>query len=486
MKKFLTKEILALAMALVTFGTICAQAPTVIVNSNITTNTTWTSNQIYGLDGFIFVQPGVTLTIQPGTVIKGKADPTNADNASALIIARGARIIADGTAAQPIIFTAEADSLNNPFDLTQFQSGLWGGLIVLGNGILNSPSSGQTPNGIVAFVEGIPESRSPLGQYGGNNNADNSGIVRYVSIRHGGAELIPNEEINGLTLGGVGSGTIIDFVEVYANDDDGIEWFGGAANVKHAVVAFCADDSFDYDQGSTFNGQFWLSIGDNRAGSNRAGEHDGATSPENGTPFAIPNISNATYIGKGAAPQGEAEIILFRDNAGGRYRNSIFCESNSGVRVELEFGQPVTSNTQLNAGNLAIQNNNFGGGTLFIPTIAFNISSPNLVPNTNPNFALQNNQLNLARNVAAGIFNASANVLSQGCPIQAVNRNDNSGLLDPRSTTTAAVNFAGAQFSGAFFDKVTYRGAFSPNDADFWASWTYLARRNILTPALQN
>ncbi|MEL6924956.1 MAG: T9SS C-terminal target domain-containing protein, partial [Bacteroidota bacterium] len=317
------------------FGELVTVSENVVTIAGEINTQTWSPENTYLLDGFVFVNPNQTLTILPGTVIKGKEDPSNNDNASALVISRDAKIIADGTSSEPIIFTAEKDDLTDPFDLTQFETGLWGGLILLGNAPLNSPTSGSNGSFIEDFIEGIPENRSPLGTYGGNNPADDSGIVRYVSIRHGGAELIENEEINGLTLGGVGSGTLVDYVEVYANDDDGIEWFGGTCDVKHAIVAYVSDDAFDYDQGSTFKGQFWLAIAANDAGSNRIGEHDGATSPESAAPFALPNISNVTYIGKGVAPQGEPEIIVFRDNAGGRYVNSVFCESNTGIRVEL-------------------------------------------------------------------------------------------------------------------------------------------------------
>jgi len=482
------KGIATLVLLFSTVLFVKAQDVTVVVSGNITSDVTWSSDEVFGLDGFVFVDPGVTLTIEPGTVIKGLEEPSNDDNASALIIARDATIIADGTAADPIIFTAEDDDTADPFDLDQFQTGLWGGLIILGNAPLNSPESGFNGEFIEEFIEGIPEDRSLLGAFGGNDPTDNSGIVRYVSIRHGGAELIANEEINGLTLGAVGSGTIVDFVEVYANDDDGIEWFGGNCDVKHAVVAFVADDSYDWDQGFNGRGQFWLSIGANEAGSNRAGELDGATSPESAQPFTIPNVSNVTFIGKGVAPQGEPEIALFRDNSGGRYRNSLFCESNSGIRVELNFDEPLTSNTQLNAGNLQIQSCNFGGGTLFIPSIAFNIAPSNQVPSDDPDFALQNNQLNLSRNVAAGIFGAGSagNVLSQTCPVESISREDNSSGLDPRTTTDDAPNFSGNIFSDDFFEQVDYRGAFGPDVDDFWAGWTYVAERNIFAAELQD
>jgi len=479
--KDLRKAIALIAALFVLGAANNAKAADITVTGDICTQT-WTPDNEYFLDGFVFVTPGCVLTIEAGTVVRGIASPSNADNASALIISRGAQIICIGAADNPIIFTSESDDLSDAFDIDQFTTGLWGGLILLGNAPLNSPASGFNGSFIEDFIEGIPEARSEFGAFGGINAADNSGVLKYVSIRHAGAELIPNEEINGLTLGGVGSATSIDCVEVYANDDDGIEWFGGTCPIKRSIVAFVSDDSYDYDQGSTFNAQFVFSIGDNAAGSNRAGEHDGATSPESATPFTIPNFSNATYIGKGIAPTGEPEIILFRDNAGGRYQNSVFCESNSGLRVELNFNEVLTSNTQLNAGNLSIRNCAFGGGTLFVPAVAFNIVGSNCDP-TDPNC---NSQLNIARNVAANIFNASNNSLvTTGCPINGLARLDASAGLDPRTSGTFATNFSGA-FSNPFFEQVGYIGAFGPTAGDFWATgWSYLAERQIFVPDFQ-
>ncbi|MFN9798539.1 MAG: hypothetical protein ACK54P_00860, partial [Bacteroidota bacterium] len=225
---------------------------TVVVNQNISQNTTWTSNNVYQLGGRITVLSGATLTIEPGTIIKGEAG-TGA-NATALLIARGGKLVADGTAEAPIIFTSVADEIKPAdIDAGNFGSpnldptvnGLWGGVIILGR----APISASSNNGDVSEVqiEGIPTSDSN-GLYGGNEAADNSGTIRYVSIRHGGANIGAGNEINGLTLGGVGSGTIIEHVEVVANQDDGIEWFGGTVNVSNVVVWNAGDDAIDTDQ----------------------------------------------------------------------------------------------------------------------------------------------------------------------------------------------------------------------------------------------
>jgi len=208
---------------------------TIVDNGSGTGTTTWESGETYFLQGFVYVNEGQTLTIEPGCVIKGKSG--QGENASALIVARGAKLMAEGTADSPIIFTAEADDLNGSVSVTD--RGLWGGLIILGSAQLNStPGESQ--------IEGIPTSE-PRGRYGGSNDADNSGVIKYVSIRHGGTDIGEGNEINGLTLGAVGSGTVIDYVEVIANKDDGFEFFGGTPQLKHILVAYVGDDCFDYD-----------------------------------------------------------------------------------------------------------------------------------------------------------------------------------------------------------------------------------------------
>lgn len=224
----------------------------VVVSSNITSNTKWTKDKVYQLAGRITVTDGATLTIEAGTVIKGEAG-TGA-NATALLVARGGKLMAEGTATLPIIFTSVADEIK-PSDIVagNFASpnldpdidGLWGGVIVLGK----APISASNSSGDVSQVqiEGIPTS-DPNGLYGGSDATDNSGTIKYISIRHGGTNIGAGNEINGLTLGGVGNATIIENVEVVSNQDDGIEWFGGTVNVKNALTWNCNDDGLDTDQ----------------------------------------------------------------------------------------------------------------------------------------------------------------------------------------------------------------------------------------------
>jgi len=201
-----------------------ASAQVTITDADLVAGETynWTSDNVYILDGLVYLEEGGVLNIEAGTVIKGAATITTGDNTSALIIARGAQIFANGTASDPsdpIIFTAEEDDLTDNGDFTAQDRGEWGGLIVLGKATIARPDGADGIEGIDA-----DEARA---QFGGTEDDDNSGVIKYISIRHGGAQLSPNNEINGLTLGGVGSGTEIDYVEVFANLDDGIEFFGG-------------------------------------------------------------------------------------------------------------------------------------------------------------------------------------------------------------------------------------------------------------------
>lgn len=210
----------------------------------ITANETWTADNIYVLNGKVVVDEGVTLTIDAGTLIKGAQGQGSL--ASALIVDQGGKIEANGTAAAPIIMTSVLDNiqpgeLDSP-NLTINDSGLWGGLIILGRAPVSL--SGDV---LEAQIEGIPAT-DPFGQYGGTNPSDNSGIYRYISLRHGGITIGQDNEINGITMGGVGNGTIMENLEVVANQDDAFEWFGGTVNGTNLIAWGHGDDGLDGDQ----------------------------------------------------------------------------------------------------------------------------------------------------------------------------------------------------------------------------------------------
>ncbi|MCS5491167.1 hypothetical protein [Algoriphagus limi] len=280
-----------------------------VVDSNITSSTTWETGKTYVLSGRISVTAGNTLTIQEGVVVKGEVG--TGSNASALIIARGAKINALGTASSPIIFTTVADEIEpgqivSP-NLDPDLSGLWGGLLILGY------ARGSFAGDISEVqIEGIPPSDTN-GLYGGDNDADNSGVLRYVSIRHGGANIGEGNEINGLTLGGVGSGTVIENVEIIGNQDDGIEWFGGTVSVKNAIVWNAGDDALDTDQAwaGTLDNFVVITGGE----TDHALEIDG---PE-GSYNVAHTLKNGTIKGNDVAEFGD-----FRDGARGSFENIYF------------------------------------------------------------------------------------------------------------------------------------------------------------------
>ena len=312
-------------------------------NGGGTGTTTWTNDKSYLLDGFVFVNDGQILIIEEGTVICAKTG--QGENASALIVSRGGKIIAQGNSVNPIIFTCEGDDLEGSVPV--FSKGLWGGLIILGNAPLNNENN-------EAHIEGIPITE-PRGIYGGNDDEDDSGILKYISIRHGGTNIGSENEINGLTLGGVGSSTTIEYVEVISNYDDGIEFFGGTVNCKYIVSAFNGDDAFDYDLGYHGKGQFWLAIQDPADG-DLIIEGSGGQEPELRQPFSLPVIYNGTFIGRGNNITNK--IVRMDRYAGGQIGNSIFLNQHSGLYIQYKENYNNCFD-QFENGNILIKNNIF-------------------------------------------------------------------------------------------------------------------------------
>jgi len=289
--------------------------PIVIGNESksgeLSSNQTWKSDRIYFLEGKVIVPDGVTLTIEPGTIIKGKDG--DGSNASALVVARGGKLMAEGTSANPIVFTSEFDNIaigqKTGTNLDETDAAKWGGIIVLGKAKI-SAKIGDTE----AHIEGI-DADAEYGKYGGNDDTDNSGTITYVSIRHGGISIGEGNEINGLTLGGVGSGTTINNVEVVANLDDGIECFGGSVIINHALVAYQQDDAFDIDQ--NFSGAFKNSMVVYNNTGDEFLEIDG---PENSTHTnGMFTIENCKFISK--TTDGSCD---FKSKAQGITKNNEF------------------------------------------------------------------------------------------------------------------------------------------------------------------
>ena len=314
-------------------------ATTTTVSANITSNTTWTSGNTYLLVGNIAVTPGATLTIQPGTVIRG-----DKNTKASLIITAGAQINAQGTVTQPIIFTSNENPTGNGR-----APGDWGGLIILGNGVVNTacPTCATAPN--KNYIEGFA-TNFPEILYGGSNNTESSGTLSYVRIEFAGVALstTPNSEINGLTMGGVGSGTKIDHVQVSFSGDDSFEWFGGAVDAKYLIAFRGLDDDFDTDFGYSGRVQFGLIVRDkdisDAAGDSNGFESDNFNPGLGRTPITKAVFSNITNIG----PKRDGNTAL---PAGEKFERAIFTRRNTAISIHnsimlgWEKGWHVSGNT---------------------------------------------------------------------------------------------------------------------------------------------
>lgn len=507
-----------------------ATAAVVTVSGEITDDTTWSASNQYVMTDLVFVKDDATLTIEPGTIVRGepKSSGTSYDP-GALVICRDGTINAVGTAAAPIIFTTAmidsdgdgqfsdetaeyddnngvndyssvtfldddpADSPLSPgfgFSTTAGSSahtgadeyrGLWGGVIILGSAPTNIAAISGTelvatttlPRADLDDVfEGFIEGLDPLdtgndnGIYGGSNPNDSSGSFKYVSIRHGGTNIAEDNEINGLTMGGVGFGTLIEYVEVYCNDDDGFEWFGGTANSRFLVSLFNNDDSFDIDEGFTGLGQFWFSLQlDDGVNGDHSGEHDGTygsfggltVDSLNGTDISgsegkglgfymgFPTIYNATYV----ANDNSDEMIKADDSFGGNYFNSVFVGSANDLvdvtedaenRVDVADCEYVSNSIayDLKGKTSALSGGDLSNYTALATRLAAN---DNLLDGTNPFATLTNTTV----------------------------RDD----VDPRVTDAANGAVTLAPVTGTYFISAGYAGAFDPSDDSFWTdNWT--------------
>ena len=334
-------------------------APTVTVSTEINTNTRWTANNTYLISGPIYVKNGSTLTIEPGTVIRGN----KAVAGSALIITKGSKIVANGTKNAPIVFTSSGGVGNRAI-------GDWGGIVVLGKAANNLPANATagTPAGI-GNIEGLPVSVDS--EYGGGatpNDNDNSGVLKYVRIEFGGYAYQIDKEINGLTMGSVGRSTVIDYVQTSYTNDDSFEWFGGTVNAKHLVAYRGLDDDMDCDFGFRGQIQFALivrdpAIADQSSGSTSEGfECDNDGSGSTNTPKTAATFSNVTAVGplRGNVtatidPKHERALRL-RRNSEMKIHNSIFMDFRKGLFID-----GATTEAQATSGNLQFMNNLLAG-----------------------------------------------------------------------------------------------------------------------------
>ena len=302
-------------------------AESVNVSGTIAASTTWTANKRYVLNNFVGVAAPATLTIEPGTVVYG------AGTTATLFIQRGAKIIADGTARRPIVFTS-------PQRVGSRAQRDWGSLVLLGS----APVNAGEPT-----LEGLPSENAY--RYGGTNPADSSGVVRYVRLEFGGYEISTNQEINGLTLAGVGSGTVIDYVEVLHNKDDAFEFFGGTVNAKHLLGVAFADDGLDFDNGYSGSIQFAALIkraANDEDDGNILTESDNHPQTFTLTPQTSPRVYNVTAL-RESGPRGNYGGVIRRGSAG-RFYNTIVTGSR---RAPVTFRDDATFNA-IGAGELVL------------------------------------------------------------------------------------------------------------------------------------
>ncbi len=272
--------------------TVLAAPPALTVDSTLTGNiaagrtVTLSRGKIYGLDGYVFVDSAAVLRIEPGTIVVGDTVGQN----SALCVNRGGILFAQGTRQLPIVFTSRAVS-------GQRRAGDWGGLLIAGRARINTTSGG---GGSVAFEGGIGDDSRVRGWYGGSDDNDSSGVLEYVRVEFGGIAAFPNEELNGITLGGVGRRTVFRWVQASFANDDGIEWFGGNVDAKYIISQNAVDDDFDTDFGFTGRVQFGLIIRSAQTAdqsTSQAFESDNDLGGSFNQPLTSPIFSNCTVIG---------------------------------------------------------------------------------------------------------------------------------------------------------------------------------------------
>ena len=322
-------------------------ATTETLSGNITASRTLDASKVYLLSGFVYVKTGVTLTIPAGTIIRG-----DKATKATLIITKGAKLVAEGTISKPIVFTS-----NLP--VGSRAAGDWGGIILLGK------AQNNIPGGLGTIEGGVNVASDPVGtgEYGGTIATDNSGILKYVRIEFPGVAFQPNNEINGLTLGSVGSGTMIDYVQVSFSGDDSFEWFGGTVNGKHLIAISGTDDDFDFDNGFVGKMQFCVGQKDPKI-ADQAGQSNGIESDNSATVFVSsprtqPLISNMTLVGPVANLAALATVDAKHEN-GNLWRrgskmilgNSIFIGFKFGIDIrDKQTGDALTDKSSLITNN---------------------------------------------------------------------------------------------------------------------------------------
>ena len=489
------------ATSLVSLGLVGAgSAAEVLVSTNIATSTTWTNSNSYNLQGQIFVLPGATLTIEPGTLIAS-------DLGGSLAVSKGAQIFVNGTKSAPVIMTSKADVAtwtggDPQTGVWRETANEWGNLTIMGDAYISedaTPGNIATPSASnFAAMEGLTEAfpGDPNVLYGGGNDDDDSGSITYLSLRYGGKVVSLANELNGLSLGGLGRGTDIDHVEIMNNVDDGIEIWGGTVNLKHFSIWNVGDDSFDVDQGWRGKAQFGLIVqGFSLNASQGSGvgdncfETDGAEDSD-WQPVTTASIYNVTVVGQPIDGDG---LTAWRDNARVQYHNSVFVDGGEkAVRfddLDGDGGQgyghngtldwPSTWTTDYTATSLV--NPAASPSTMYQAQVSGKLASI-----TDSVFFRNLSSSAYTEANARGVFDAANNnVLTPGfdeadSPLRSIVRGapvSRGGKqmvqvlgLDPLPKNAALLS-AGTAPADGFFTPASYRGAFSP--ASNWlCGWT--------------
>ncbi len=431
-----------------------------VINADITTSTTWTRDKKYRLTGFIHVGNGATLTIEPGTIIEGDFNTVG----SSLFILRGSKIDAQGTASAPIVFTSSQP-------VGQRRAGDWGGLVILGNGIINRSAP------VILEGTGTNTVTNPAIDYaGGTNNADNSGKLKYVRVEFAGFATAPDAELNSFTLAAVGSGTEIDYVQSLNGLDDSFEWFGGAVDAKHLVSYNSGDDHFDISEGYVGRIQFaiafqQISVVPRAAAGNvsqdpQGIENDGCngancTAGQNSLPYTIPLIANFTLVGPpaGVNTQGSGTIgMMLRRGTGGYYVNGIVSRwARAAVSLRDQTTLDRITGTDLLLKNLLLAEN----GVNFQPQSGATIQGT---------VDLTANALEAATGTAVSLFTALP-----AAPTAAGLDWSPSAASPARTGGLAAFTGAVATKAGTFITATAYRGAADPSGPKWWQGWTNYA-----------
>ena len=455
--------------------TLAFGSASAVINTDITTNRTLFADTAYTLSGFVHVANGATLTIQPGTTIKGDFTVLG----SSLMIMRGAKIQAVGTADAPIVFTSSRPA-------GQRQPGDWGGLLLVGNAPDNR--SGQVAvEGTGTDGNAVVGGKNYTVIYNGGTVAtDNSGTLAYVRVEFSGYAPLQDQEFNSFTFCAIGSGTRASYLESLAGLDDSFEFFGGGFDLDHLVAFETADDVLDMSEGFSGRVQFVIAMATTQL-TPRTGagfysvdlegiENDGCngTGCDNGfdsQPFTIPLIANVTIVGCGQAScvgAGGGHGMMLRRGTGGYYVNNVFARwptDGISLRDVATYNRGGATATPSTSADLQVRNNVF----LDIPKV---FQDPSATQNV---LDLTANALTLSSATAASVFTAIPAVGSAPTGLSAFDFTPVAGSVIA-SGGLSSFSGAIATKAGTFVTPTSYVGAVAPGGAKWWQGWTAYAR----------